>query len=77
MDLLAAVSELPGVRVVIVGSEPAEAAIRRAVPDAVFLGERGELRQVAAIYASFDVFVHSGPHDTFGETLSPPPAACR
>ena len=68
VDLLASVSELPGVRVVIVGSGPAEAAIRRAVPRAVFLGQRGG-EDLAAIYASFDVFVHSGPHDTFGQTL--------
>ena len=38
------------------------------VPDAIFLGERrGE--ELAAIYASLDVFVHSGPYETFGQTL--------
>ena len=38
------------------------------MPDAVFLGERrGE--ELAAIYASLDVFVHSGPYETFGQTL--------
>ncbi len=68
VDLLAQVSELPGVRLVIVGSGPAEAAIRRAVPDAVYLGQRGG-EDLAAIYASLDVFVHSGPHDTFGQAL--------
>jgi phosphatidylinositol alpha 1,6-mannosyltransferase len=68
VDLLAHVSELPGVRLVIVGSGPAEAAIRRAVPAAVYLGQRGG-EDLAAIYASLDVFVHSGPHDTFGQTL--------
>jgi phosphatidylinositol alpha 1,6-mannosyltransferase len=68
VDLLAQVSELPGVRLVIVGSGPAEAAIRRAVPAAVYLGQRGG-EDLAAIYASLDVFVHSGPHDTFGQTL--------
>jgi phosphatidylinositol alpha 1,6-mannosyltransferase len=68
VDLLAAAASLPGVRLVIVGAGPAEAAIRRAVPGAVFLGQRsGE--NLARIYASLDVFVHSGPHDTFGHTL--------
>src|SRR5262249_24680252 len=44
------------------------AAIRRAIPSAVLLGQRtGE--DLAAIYASLDVFVHAGPHDTFGQTL--------
>jgi phosphatidylinositol alpha 1,6-mannosyltransferase len=51
-----------------VGSGPAEPAIRRAVPDAIYLGQRGG-EDLATIYASFDVFVHSGPHDTFGQTL--------
>ncbi len=68
IDLLAQVATLPGVRLVLVGSGPAEAAIRRAVPSAVFLGQRGG-DDLARIYASLDVFVHAGPHDTFGQTL--------
>jgi phosphatidylinositol alpha 1,6-mannosyltransferase len=68
VDLLAKVAQLPGVRLVIVGSGPAEAAIRRAVPGALYLGQRGG-EDLAEIYASLDVFVHSGPHDTFGQTL--------
>ena len=68
VDLLSGIAGLPGVRVVIVGSGPAEAAIRKAVPGALFLGQRGG-EQLARIYASFDVFVHTGPHDTFGQTL--------
>jgi phosphatidylinositol alpha 1,6-mannosyltransferase len=68
IDLLAQVATLPGVRLVVVGSGPAEAAARRAMPAAVFLGQRqGE--ELARIYASLDVFVHSGPHETFGQTL--------
>jgi phosphatidylinositol alpha 1,6-mannosyltransferase len=68
IDLLARVATLPGVRLVIVGSGPAEQAARRAVPSAQFLGQRGG-DDLATIYASLDVFVHSGPHDTFGHTL--------
>ncbi len=68
VDLLAQISALPGVRLVIVGGGPAEAAIRRAVPNAIYLGQRGG-DNLAKIYASLDVFVHSGPHDTFGQTL--------
>jgi phosphatidylinositol alpha 1,6-mannosyltransferase len=68
IDLLAQAATLPGVRLVVVGSGPAEAAARRAMPAAVFLGQRqGE--ELARIYASLDVFVHSGPHETFGQTL--------
>jgi phosphatidylinositol alpha 1,6-mannosyltransferase len=68
LDLLREVAALPGIRLVIVGSGPAEAAARRALAGAMFLGARhGE--QLATIYASLDVFVHAGPHDTFGNTL--------
>ena len=68
VELLAPVATLPGVRLVLVGSGPAEAAARRAMPAAVFLGQRhGE--ELASIYASLDLFVHSGPHETFGQTL--------
>ena len=57
-----------GVRLVIVGAGPAEAMLRQQMPDAIFLGERrGE--ELATIYASLDVFVHSGPYETFGQTL--------
>ena len=68
IELLAGITALAGVRLVIVGAGPAEAMLRQHMPDAVFLGEhRGE--ELAAIYASLDVFVHSGPYETFGQTL--------
>ena len=38
------------------------------MPSAVFLGQhRGD--QLARIFASLDVFVHSGCHETFGQTI--------
>ncbi len=68
VELLAGVAKLDGVRLVIVGAGPAEAMLRQALPTATFLGEhRGD--DLAAIYASMDVFVHSGPYETFGQTL--------
>ncbi len=68
VELLAGITALAGVRVVIVGAGPAEVMLRQHMPDAIFLGERrGE--ELAAIYASLDVFVHSGPYETFGQTL--------
>jgi len=67
-ELLAKITALPRVRLVIVGAGPAGAMLRRHLPDAVFLGERrGD--ELAAVYASLDVFVHSGPYETFGQTL--------
>jgi phosphatidylinositol alpha 1,6-mannosyltransferase len=68
VDLLREVAGLPGVRLVIVGGGPAGQALRRALPGAVFLGPRHG-SQLARIYASLDLFVHPGPHETFGQTL--------
>ena len=68
VELLAGVAALPGVRLVIVGGGPAEPRLRRLMPSAVFLGQhRGG--QLACIFASLDVFVHSGCHETFGQTI--------
>jgi phosphatidylinositol alpha 1,6-mannosyltransferase len=61
---LAALHGMPGVRVVVVGDGPGEDALRTALPDAAFLGFRTGAA-LAAAYASLDVFVHTGPHETF------------
>jgi phosphatidylinositol alpha 1,6-mannosyltransferase len=68
VDLLAATTRLPGVRVVIVGDGPQRTALQRAMPQAIFLGMRRGA-QLARIYASLDVFVHTGPFETFGQTV--------
>ncbi|AVT36837.1 glycosyltransferase family 1 protein [Plantactinospora sp. BB1] len=68
VDLLAGASTLPGVRVVVVGDGPAGPALRRAMPHALFVGPRHG-RQLARIYASLDVFAHTGPYETFGQTV--------
>jgi len=68
VDLLGQVAALPGTRLVIVGNGPAEAALRRALPGAAFLGPRHGTG-LAGIYASLDIFVHSGARETFGQTL--------
>ncbi|MBV9450908.1 MAG: glycosyltransferase family 1 protein [Streptosporangiaceae bacterium] len=68
VELLAGVAALDGVRLVIVGAGPAEPMLREALPGAEFLGERrGD--ELAVYYASLDVFVHTGPYETFGQTL--------
>jgi phosphatidylinositol alpha 1,6-mannosyltransferase len=68
VDLLAAVAGLPGVRLAVTGGGPMEEELRQAIPQAVFLGMRhGE--DLARIYASLDVFVHTGPFETFGQTI--------
>ena len=68
VDLLASIATRPGVRLVIIGGGPAEPVLRKALPGAVFLGPR-QGRQLARLYASLDVFVHSGPYETFGQTV--------
>ncbi|MEU8710235.1 glycosyltransferase family 1 protein [Streptomyces sp. NPDC048565] len=68
VELLAGACSLPGVRVVVVGEGPSESSLRPALPGAVFLGRRtGE--ELARFFASLDVFVHTGPYETFCQTV--------
>jgi phosphatidylinositol alpha 1,6-mannosyltransferase len=68
VDVLAETCRRPGVRVVIVGDGPARRDLEKALPGALFLGLRhGD--QLATLYASLDVFAHTGPYETFGQTL--------
>ncbi|MFF5473291.1 glycosyltransferase family 4 protein [Streptomyces achromogenes] len=68
VELLSGVCGLPGVRVVVVGDGPSRGQLAEALPGAVFLGRRtgGEL---ARIFASLDLFVHTGPFETFCQTV--------
>ncbi|MFC4001687.1 glycosyltransferase family 4 protein [Prauserella oleivorans] len=68
VDRLAALGGVPGVRLVVVGDGPDLDPLRARLPDAEFLGARfGD--DLARIYASLDVFVHTGPHETFCQTV--------
>lgn len=68
VELLSGVCGLPGVRVVVVGDGPSRGQLAEALPGAVFLGRRtgGEL---ARVFASLDLFVHTGPFETFCQTV--------
>lgn len=68
VELLADTCALPGVRVVVVGDGPSAPALRSALPGAVFLGRRTG-HELARIYASLDVFCHTGPFETFCQTV--------
>ncbi|MEY9840296.1 glycosyltransferase family 4 protein [Streptacidiphilus sp. EB103A] len=68
VDLLSGVCALPGVKLVVVGEGPSEPALRQTLPGAVFLGRR-EGDELAAVFASLDVFVHTGPMETFCQTI--------
>ncbi|MFI8305952.1 glycosyltransferase family 4 protein [Streptomyces sp. NPDC085927] len=68
VELLAGASTLPGVRVLVVGDGPSRPNLERAMPGAVFLGRRtGD--ELARIFASLDVFAHTGPFETFCQTV--------
>jgi phosphatidylinositol alpha 1,6-mannosyltransferase len=68
VELLARACGMPGVRVVVVGDGPSEPSLRTALPGAVFLGRRtGD--DLARIFASLDVFAHTGPYETFCQTV--------
>ncbi|MGW4379582.1 glycosyltransferase family 4 protein [Kitasatospora sp. NPDC004531] len=68
VDLLAETSRLPGVRVVVIGDGPSGPALKAAMPGAVFLGRRTGA-ELARCFASLDVFVHTGPLETFCQTI--------
>ncbi|MET9438305.1 glycosyltransferase family 1 protein [Streptomyces sp. NPDC006551] len=68
VELLSGVCALPGVRVVVVGDGPSEPGLRAALPGAVFLGRRTG-SDLARIFASLDVFAHTGPYETFCQTV--------
>ncbi|MFG2499208.1 glycosyltransferase family 4 protein [Streptomyces sp. NPDC048441] len=68
VELLAGVCGLEGVRVVVVGDGPSEASVRDRLPGSVMLGRRtGD--ELARIFASLDLFVHTGPYETFCQTV--------
>ncbi|MFF4754241.1 glycosyltransferase family 4 protein [Streptomyces sp. NPDC002514] len=68
VELLAGACALDGVRVVVVGDGPSQPQLAEALPGAVFLGRRtGD--DLARFFASLDVFVHTGPFETFCQTV--------
>ncbi|MFI1023833.1 glycosyltransferase family 4 protein [Streptomyces olivaceus] len=68
VELLSGARALDGVRVVVVGDGPSRPGLEAALPGAVFLGRRtGD--ELARVFASLDVFAHTGPFETFCQTV--------
>lgn len=65
---LRALQEIRGTRLVIFGDGPLRSRLEAQLPRAVFLGHLGG-DALAEALASFDIFVHPGESDTFGQTL--------
>lgn len=68
LEDLAVLRDLAGVRLVVVGDGPLRARLERLLPGALFLGWQGGTH-LATCMASFDVGVHPGEHETFGQAV--------
>jgi phosphatidylinositol alpha 1,6-mannosyltransferase len=68
VERLSALADLPGVRLVVVGDGPSAERLRATLPGAAFLGFR-DGDELAHIYASLDIFVHTGPSETFCQAV--------
>lgn len=68
VERLTVLADLPGTRLVVVGAGPSEERLRAALPRAAFLGFQGG-DELARTYASLDVFVHTGPSETFCQAV--------
>ncbi|WP_084497016.1 glycosyltransferase family 4 protein [Nocardia amamiensis] len=64
VERLAVLAADPDIQLVVVGDGPERQRLARMMPTAVFTGELGG-DELARAYASLDVMVHAGEHETF------------
>ncbi len=65
---LAILDQSDAVQLVIVGDGPARSKLERTLPNARFMGFRAG-DELAQIYASLDLFIHTGKHETFCQAV--------
>jgi phosphatidylinositol alpha 1,6-mannosyltransferase len=68
VELLRPITEIPGVKVVVVGDGPQKKSLQRQLPNALFVGFQGG-DELSRYYASLDVFVHTGTNETFCQSV--------
>jgi phosphatidylinositol alpha 1,6-mannosyltransferase len=70
LEKMAVLRGLPGIRIAIVGDGPGMPRLTKKLEGmpVSYLGQLGGER-LAAAYASFDVFLHTGEEETFGQTI--------
>lgn len=68
VERLAVIANDPGIQLVVVGGGPDRDALEKLMPSAIFTGQLGG-EELAQAYASFDVFVHPGEHETFCQAV--------
>jgi phosphatidylinositol alpha 1,6-mannosyltransferase len=70
LERIAALRGMPGISIALVGDGPSTPQVKRALRG-MPVHYLGELRGAAldAAYASFDLFLHTGTEETFGQTL--------
>jgi phosphatidylinositol alpha 1,6-mannosyltransferase len=68
IERLKGLCRMPHVKVVIVGDGPMKAKLKKELKGAIFMGfKSGE--ELSKLYASFDVFVHTGQDETFCQAV--------
>ena len=68
IDDLAILDRQPDIQLVIVGGGPAESRLKRELPNARFVGYQSGT-ELGRYVASFDIFVHTGKHETFCQAI--------
>jgi len=68
LEDLISLDDQDDVQLVIVGDGPTRARLERKLPNAIFTGfKNGE--DLARMYASLDIFIHTGQHETFCQSI--------